>query len=211
MLCVRGVRWAKNCFHLIVNNSRRACSFTQDVEKKDCSDYIVWLDMEMTGLNINTSHILEVACVITDNNLSIVSEELDLVIHQPDEILENMEKWSMQNHKRTGLTDASRQSIFTIQDAEQILLKYLQNYVKEGTCPLAGSSVYVDRMFLQKYMQTVDNYLHYRIIDTSTIQELVKWKLDIPKISKCHDHRALSDIKESIRQLEHYRVHLFNL
>ncbi|XP_076245120.1 putative oligoribonuclease isoform X3 [Calliopsis andreniformis] len=168
--------------------------------------------MEMTGLNINTSHILEVACVITDNNLSIVSEELDLVIHQPDEILENMEKWSMQNHKRTGLTDASRQSIFTIQDAEQILLKYLQNYVKEGTCPLAGSSVYVDRMFLQKYMQTVDNYLHYRIIDTSTIQELVKrWKLDIPKISKCHDHRALSDIKESIRQLEHYRVHLFNL
>ncbi|XP_076667803.1 putative oligoribonuclease isoform X1 [Andrena cerasifolii] len=213
MIFTRGFKWSKNCLQLIIpRNSQKASATAINMEKKNWSNHIVWLDMEMTGLDVHTSHILEVACVVTDNDLKIVSDDLNVIVHQPNEILESMNDWSIKMHKKTGLVDESRLSKITIQDAERMVLKHLQTYAEEGICPLAGSSVYMDRRFLQKYMPAVDNYLHYRIIDTSTIKELInRWTLSVPALVKRHDHRALSDIKESIRELEHYRTHLCNL
>lgn len=179
--------------------------------KKHLDADIVWLDMEMTGLDVNTCHILEIACLITDKNLNIVSEELNIVVHQPDDVLDNMNEWCLSTHKKTGLIDESKSSKIMLQDAEQLVLKYLDTYVEKGICPLAGNSVYVDRMFLYKHMPLVNDYLHYRIIDTSTIKELImKWNLDVPPFPKQHKHRALPDIVESIKELEHYKKHLFD-
>ncbi|XP_076391958.1 putative oligoribonuclease isoform X3 [Megachile rotundata] len=179
--------------------------------KNVCNNRIVWLDMEMTGLDINTDYILEIACLITDKNLQVISKDLNIVVHQPDEILNNMNDWCLQTHKKTGLIDASRSSKITIQDAEQAILEFLKLHVEEKTCPLAGSSVYMDRIFLYKYMPLVNDYLHYRIIDTTTIKELIRrWNTDIPALNKEHDHRALSDIKESIKELELYKTHIFD-
>ncbi|XP_017795910.1 PREDICTED: probable oligoribonuclease [Habropoda laboriosa] len=168
--------------------------------------------MEMSGLDVNTSHILEIACLITNRNLDIISEDLNIVIHQPDEILDNMNDWCLATHHKTGLINESRLSQTTIQDAENIVLKYLKTYVEEKACPLAGSSVYMDRMFLYKYMPLINNYVHYRIIDTSTIKELIKrWNTNVPVLQKRCDHRALLDIKESIRELKCYKKYVFDL
>ncbi|PBC30990.1 oligoribonuclease [Apis cerana cerana] len=205
------LKWSKNYFQLInphYLSNAKSPTFSTNVEK---NNYIVWLDMEMSGLDINTSQILEIACVITDKNLKTISKDLNIIIHQSDEILNNMDDWCLATHQKTGLIYESRLSKITIQDAEQILLKYLKTYVKERTCPLAGSSVYVDRMFLHKYMPLVNNYLHYRIIDTSTIKELIKrWNINITILKKDHNHRALSDIKESIKELQYYKNNIFN-
>lgn len=179
--------------------------------KNECNDHIVWLDMEMTGINVNIQHILEIACVITDKNLQITSKNLNIVIHQPDEILNNMNDWCLLNHKKTGLIDESRSSKITIQDAEQAMLKFLKQHVGENLCPLAGNSVYMDRMFLDKYMPLVSAYLHYRIIDISTIKELFsRWCSNIPQFRKESIHRALPDIKESIEELKYYKKYMFD-
>ncbi|XP_054006837.1 probable oligoribonuclease [Hylaeus anthracinus] len=213
MIIARGLKWSKSCFRLIIPHYfQRAHLSMLNMKKDHLDERIVWLDMEMTGIDVNTNHILEVACLITNKNLEVVSTDLNIVIHQPDEILENMTQWCIKNHTKTGLIAESRLSKTTVQDAEQIILAHLKAHVREGICPLAGSSVYMDRMFLYKYMPDVNNYLHYRLIDTSTIKELItRWDLNIPKLKKDHAHRALSDIKESIQELEYYKKHLFNL
>ncbi|XP_076177847.1 putative oligoribonuclease isoform X2 [Ptiloglossa arizonensis] len=171
--------------------------------------YFIILEM-MTGLDIQKSHILEVACLITNTDLEVISKDLNIVIHQSDEILANMNDWSMECHEATGLTNESRSSKITIQDAEQILLKYLKVHTEEMS-PLAGNSVYLDRMFLCIHMPAVHNYLHHRVIDPSTIKQLITcWNLNVPAFKKEHHHRALSDIKESIQELKYYKKYLFN-
>ncbi|XP_012241549.1 oligoribonuclease isoform X2 [Bombus impatiens] len=181
--------------------------------KSNSNDYIIWLDMEMSGLDVNTSQILEIACLITNKDLKVVSKDLNVIIHQPDEILNNMNDWCLATHQKTGLINESRLSKTTVENTEQIVLKYLKTYIEEeATCPLAGSSVYMDRMFLYKYMPLVNNYLHYRIIDTSTIKELIKrWNTNVPTFKKNHVHRALPDVKEIIRELQNYKDHIFDL
>ncbi|XP_078043868.1 oligoribonuclease isoform X1 [Augochlora pura] len=213
MICRHSLRWYKKYLQLpSLSHFQKVNTSTLNTSNSNSNNNIVWIDMEMTGLHVETSHIMEVACIITDKNLNIIGDELNLVINQPDEILENMNDWCMKHHKETGLTDESRLSKINVRNAEKILLNHLQKYVEIGSCPLAGSSVYMDRMFLYKYMPSVNNYLHYRLIDTSTLKELIlRWNLDVPKFTKSAEHRALADIKESIKELEHYKKHLFHL
>ncbi|XP_076383390.1 oligoribonuclease [Megalopta genalis] len=213
MICTHGLRWYRKCLQLTLPSYlQKANTSTSNAGNDNSVNHIVWIDMEMTGLHVETSHIMEVACIITDKNLNVIGDEVNIVIHQPDEILDNMNDWCMKHHKETGLTDESRLSKTSVRNAEKVLLNHLQKHVKIGSCPLAGSSVYMDRMFLYKYMPSVNNYLHYRLIDTSTLKELiVRWNLNVPEFTKSAEHRALSDIKESIKELEYYKKNLFNL
>ncbi|KAG5330072.1 ORN oligoribonuclease, partial [Acromyrmex heyeri] len=128
----------------------------------------------MTGLEVETCHILEVACFITDEQLELASDYLNIVVHQPDKVLENMSDWCKVQHKKSGLIDECRLSKTTLEEAQQRTLNFLENHVPKGACPLAGNSVYMDRTFLKKYMPLIDNYLHYRIIDISTIKDLAR-------------------------------------
>ncbi|KYN01498.1 Oligoribonuclease, mitochondrial [Cyphomyrmex costatus] len=170
--------------------------------------------LQMTGLDVDKDHILEIACIVTDKKLNIVSEELNIVVHQSDAVLENMNDWSKENHSKTGLTESSRLSTVSLEEAEKRVFDFLKKYVHEHSCPLAGSSVYMDRFFLYKYMPLVNNYLHYRIIDVATVKEIARrWNPNVynsaPK--KKLNHRALDDIKESIDELRHYKKHFFKL
>ncbi|KAJ8975253.1 hypothetical protein NQ317_012469 [Molorchus minor] len=145
---------------------------------------IVWLDMEMTGLNIDEDKIMEVACLITDSNLNVVAEGPDIIIHQPECVLSNMDEWCVKQHGKTGLTEACLKSTVTIQEAEEILLSFVHNHVSEKCSPLAGNSVYMDRLFLKKHMPRFDQFLHYRIIDVSTVKELCRrWNQNVYKLT----------------------------
>ncbi|XP_051161596.1 oligoribonuclease-like [Leptopilina boulardi] len=176
------------------------------------SDYIVWMDMEMTGLNPQENKILEIACLVTDGNLKTVSNEFQVVIHQSDEELTGMDEWNTKHHRKSGLIDASRKSTITNNDAELMMLQFLEKYCPYKTCPLAGNSIYMDRTFLMAQMPLVHEYLHYRIIDVSSINEIVRrWNRNIydERPQKCFNHRALSDIQESIDELDYYRRYMF--
>lgn len=174
-------------------------------------DHIVWVDLEMTGLNIDTDHIIEMACLITDKNLNIVAEGPELVIHQSDTILNEMNEWCQNTHSKSGLTQAVRESKIDIRQAEDQMVEFLKKHVSPKACPLAGNSVYVDRMFLNKYMPKFNEYLHYRIIDVSTVKELnFRWfPTNNNSKTKKFNHRALDDIKESIEELKFYRNTIF--
>ena len=171
---------------------------------------IVWIDLEMSGLDINKEHILEIACLITDADLNVVAEGPELIIHQSDAVLDGMDDWCKQTHGKTGLTEAVRKSTIDIQSAEYIMLEFVKQHVPKGACPLAGNSIHVDRMFLDKYMKAFLNHLHYRIIDVSTIKELnSRWYPQNKFFAKKNVHRALDDIKESIAELKYYKSTLF--
>ncbi|KAK5649815.1 hypothetical protein RI129_000844 [Pyrocoelia pectoralis] len=178
------------------------------------SHRIVWIDMEMTGLDIEKDKIMEIACIVTDGNLDIVAEGPNIILNVPKEILENMDDWCVKQHKKSGLTESSLLSNVTTEDAEKQLFKFIANHVVEKCSPLAGNSVYMDRLFLRKFMPKVDNYLHYRIIDVSSIKELCRiWNRDIYKNmpTKTLEHRALQDIRESVHELKFYKLNFFNL
>ena len=176
------------------------------------SDYIVWIDTELTGLDIERDTILEIACLITDKDLNIKSEEFNVVINQPDSILGSMNEWNTTHHTETGLIYESQSSKIDVKKAEEMLLNFLKKYVPEGCCPLAGNTVYVDRLFLLKWMPLVNSHNSYRIIDVSSVKELVRrWN---PRIyenvpEKQLVHRALPDIKESIQELKYYKENVF--
>jgi len=200
-----GARRCLNNDHAILTPTERRNEVKND-------KHIVWLDMEMTGLEVETCHILEIACFVTDERLELTSDCLDIVVHQSDEILQNMSDWCKLQHKKTGLIDECRLSKTTLEEAQQKTLRFLENHIPKGACPLAGNSVYMDRIFLKKYMPLVDNYLHYRIIDISTIKDLARrWQPDISKAApkKQHSHRAVHDIKDSLNELRYYKKNLF--
>ncbi|XP_044756086.1 oligoribonuclease, mitochondrial isoform X4 [Coccinella septempunctata] len=175
---------------------------------------IVWIDMEMTGLDIEKDKIMEVACLVTDSQLNIIAEGPDLVINQPKNILDNMNEWCKIQHGKTGLTEACLASSISIAEAEKKLLDFVKEYTTPKSCPLGGNSVYMDRLFLRKFMKNVDEHLHYRIIDVSTVKELCRrWNLEIYKSQpkKGFSHRASDDIKESIEELKFYKEHFFKI
>ncbi|KAK0159723.1 hypothetical protein PV327_010808 [Microctonus hyperodae] len=182
------------------------CNYNMDTD-------IVWIDLEMTGLNVDKDKIIEIACLITDSNLQIKSSDFHTIIHQSDELINGMDEWCKQTHGKSGLIDAIRKSNVTMIDAEEQLLNFIMEYVKqEKTCPLAGNSIYMDRLFIKKLMPRIDDYLHYRIIDVSSIKELARrWYPNVaenmPK--KKLAHRAIDDIKESITELKYYRSNIF--
>lgn len=169
---------------------------------------LVWLDLEMTGLNIATDVILEIATVITDGNLQVIAQGPSFIINQPEEKLIAMDKWCQDHHGRTGLIDAVRQSTISLEYAAEETLAFIKYYCPIHTGVLAGNSVWQDRVFLDKYMPSITKYLHYRMVDVSTIKELVKrWypKDQNIEYKKSDRHRAMSDVEESIAELKHYR------
>lgn len=172
--------------------------------------HLVWMDLEMTGLDPETDVILELATIITDQNLNIVAEGPNLVVHQPDAVLESMNEWCKQHHGESGLTQRVRESALTLEDAEAETLRFVQAHVGERVSPLCGNSIHQDRRFLVKYMPKLDAWFHYRNVDVSTVKELVnRWYPDVPQPAKSGQHLALADIRESINELRYYRDRVF--
>jgi oligoribonuclease len=172
---------------------------------------LVWLDMEMTGLNPDTDRIIEVAIVVTDSQLNAVAVAPVLVVHQPDAVLDAMDDWNKGTHSRTGLIDKVKASRLTAEEVENELLAFLVQHVPKQTSPMCGNSICQDRRFLARHMPKLEAYFHYRNLDVSTLKELAKrWKPEIAKgLVKQGKHEALADIYESIEELRYYRATLF--
>jgi len=172
--------------------------------------HLVWIDLEMTGLNPETSVILEIAAVVTDGSLTTVSEGPDLAIHYPDKILQDIEPWSKRQHESSGLLERVRASSVDCCKAEKAVLAFLSKHCKKGESPLCGNSIWQDRRFLIKYMPKLEAFFHYRNIDVSSIKEVAKrWYPSLPAYNKKKAHLALSDIQESISELRYYREKIF--
>jgi oligoribonuclease len=165
--------------------------------------------MEMSGLVPERDRVLEVAMVVTDADLNVIAQAPVYVVHQPDEVLEAMDSWNKSTHGKSGLVDKVRASTFTEAEVEALLVEFLKPLVPERTAPLCGNTVHQDRRFMARYLPLFDAYLHYRIVDVSTLKELAKrWRPDVlAGISKEGKHEALADIHESIEELRHYRRH----
>lgn len=174
---------------------------------------LVWLDMEMTGLDPDKERIIEVAVVVTEADLSLVAEGPVLVIHQSDKLLDGMDAWNKGTHGRSGLIDKVKASTLTEAQAEDILLDFLKEHLPAGKSPLCGNTISQDRRFMYRYMPRLESFFHYRNLDVSTLKELAaRWKPDVVKSFVKHSkHEALADIYESIEELKHYREHFIQL
>lgn len=173
------------------------------------AEHLVWIDCEMTGLDLGKDALIEIAALVTDANLNILGEGVDVVIHADDAALDGMPEVVRNMHAKSGLTDEVRRSPVTLAEAEQQVLDYIRTHVPEpGTVPLAGNSIATDRGFIARDMPALDAYLHYRMVDVSSIKELCRrWypRIYYAQPGKGLAHRALADIKESILELEYYR------
>lgn len=169
---------------------------------------LIWLDMEMTGLNPDNDRIIEMAVVITDSQLEVVAESPVLVVHQADAILDSMDDWNKSTHGRSGLIEKVKASSLSESQAEEQMLAFLLQYVPARTSPLCGNSICQDRRFLARWMPVLEQYFHYRNLDVSTLKELAKrWKPQITGgIVKHGKHEALADIYESIEEMKYYRT-----
>jgi len=172
---------------------------------------IVWMDMEMSGLDPETERILEVAVLITDGDLNVVAEGPNLVLHQSDDVLAAMDPWNTTHHAQSGLTQRVRESIIDERQASTALMSFLAAHTEKRKAPLAGNSIHQDRRFVARYLPEVEQWLHYRNVDVSTVKELVRrWYPAGPSApEKKHAHLALDDIRESIDELRFYRRHFF--
>ena len=174
---------------------------------------LIWIDMEMTGLDPDECVVLEIATIVTDAQLNILAEGPVRAIYQPDDVLANMNEWCIETHGKTGLTQRCRESKYSVEEAQAETIAFLQAYVPERTSPLCGNTIGQDRRFMVKYMPELEAYCHYRSIDVSTIKELaVRWKPQVLKgFRKKGVHLALDDIRESISELQYYREHVFKI
>jgi oligoribonuclease len=170
---------------------------------------LVWLDMEMTGLDPDKDRIIEIAIVVTDSHLKTLAEAPVAVVHQADAVLDAMDDWNRSTHARSGLIDKVKASTLTEAVAEEQLLAFLAQHVPARTSPMCGNSICQDRRFLARCMPRLEAYFHYRNLDVSTLKELAKrWRPDVAKgLSKQGKHEALADIYESIEELMYYREH----
>ena len=174
---------------------------------------LVWVDMEMSGLVPDKDRILEVALVVTDADLNSIAEAPVYVLHQPDEVLNGMDSWNTSTHGKSGLVDKVRASTFTEAEVERRILEFLKPIVGERAAPLAGNTVHQDRRFMARYMPAFEAYLHYRIVDVSTLKELARrWYPEVVQgFTKEGKHEALADVYESIAELRHYRTHFLKM
>ncbi|MBJ7263590.1 MAG: oligoribonuclease [Burkholderiaceae bacterium] len=174
---------------------------------------LVWLDMEMTGLDPEKERIIEVAVVVTEPDLTVVAEGPVIVVHQPDSLLDAMDSWNTATHGRSGLTDKVRASTVSEAQAEEALIVFLSKHVGAGKSPLCGNSIGQDRRFMVRYMPKLEAFFHYRNLDVSTLKELAKrWRPDVYKgFDKKSRHEALADIYESIAELTYYREHFLKV
>lgn len=171
--------------------------------------HLVWIDLEMTGLDPEKERIIEIATLVTDGDLNILAEGPVLAIHQPNTLLDAMDDWCTKTHGASGLTQRVKDSSTTTREAEQATLAFLRPYVEPGVAPMCGNSVHQDRRFMQREMPELEAFFHYRNLDVSTLKELAKrWNPDVKKsFKKQNAHLALDDIRESVAELRHYREH----
>jgi len=174
---------------------------------------LLWLDMEMTGLDPTADRIIEVALVVTDSQLETVAEAPVLVVRQPDTVLEAMDAWNKSTHGRSGLIDKVKASTLTEADVEARMIDFLQEHVPQNASPMCGNSICQDRRFLARWMPRLEAHFHYRNLDVSTLKELCKrWKPDVAKgFTKSSKQEALADIYESIEELKYYREHFLKV
>ena len=172
---------------------------------------LVWIDLEMTGLNPLRDRIIEMATIITDSDLNVVAEGPVLAISQPQALLDGMDEWNQTHHSASGLLERIALEGVSETEAEALTLAFIETHVELGTAPLCGNTIWQDRRFLSRYMPSLERYLHYRMIDVSSIKELAKrWHPHIASgVVKTNQHTALADIRESIEELRYYRAHLF--
>ena len=174
---------------------------------------LVWIDLEMTGLEPETDVIIEIATIVTDQHLNVIAEGPSLAIHQPDSIMDGMDEWCTQHHGQSGLTQRVKDSEISVAEAEAQTIAFLEQYVPAGASPICGNSIGQDRRFLVKYMPALEGFFHYRNLDVSTIKELARrWAPEVLEgVNKKGAHLALDDIRDSINELKHYRSHFFKL
>ena len=177
------------------------------------ANHLVWLDMEMTGLDPERERIIELAIIVTDSELQMVAESPVWVIHQQESVLLAMDAWNTATHGRTGLTARVRSSLLDEAAVEAEALAFMKTHVAKGISPMCGNSIGQDRRFMVRYMPALEDWFHYRNIDVSTLKELCRrWKPEVAKgFVKQADHTALADIRESIEELKYYREHFIRL
>ncbi len=184
-----------------------------NTQLKENTQNLIWIDLEMTGLDPEKERIIEIATIVTDKDLNILAEGPVLAIHQDDALLNKMSDWCIKTHTENGLVERVKQSKLTERAAELQTISFLKQWVAKGASPICGNSVAQDKRFLYRYMPELADYFHYRHLDVSTLKELAsRWKPEILKeFTKKNTHLALDDIRESIEELKFYRTHFINL
>lgn len=174
-------------------------------------DNLIWIDLEMTGLRPDIDHIIEIATLVTDKELRVLAEGPVLAIRQPDDVLELMDDWNRRQHGASGLIARVRASLVEVAEAERLTLQFLAAHVDAGLSPMCGNGICQDRRFLARHMPGLERFFHYRNLDVSTIKELARrWAPAVAAgFQKSSTHLALEDVRESVRELEYYRAHLF--
>ena len=173
---------------------------------------LIWIDLEMTGLDTENDVIIEIATIVTDKDLNILGEGPIFAIHQPEFLLEGMDEWNTRQHGGSGLTDRVRNTTTSLAEAEQATIKFLEQFVDAKTSPMCGNSICQDRRFMARQMPTLEAFFPYRNLDVSSVKEIAKrWRPEVLKgIKKQGSHLAMDDIKDSIAELSHYREVFFN-
>ena len=173
---------------------------------------LIWIDLEMTGLDTDNDLIIEIATTVTDPQLNILEEGPVLAIHQSNEILDQMDEWNTRQHNQSGLVERVKNSPYDATKAESLTLDFLEKFVPKGKSPMCGNSICQDRRFMHRLMPKLEEYFHYRNLDVSTIKEIIKrWAPDKEEYNKQGAHLALADIHDSISELKFYREHFFNI
>ncbi|EJW94876.1 exonuclease rnase t and DNA polymerase iii, partial [gut metagenome] len=184
-------------------------SIMTDIERDPSysEDNLIWIDMEMTGLQPEVNRVIEVAAIITDKNLNVLHEGPVVAVHQSDEVLASMDQWNTDTHTRSGLVDRVRASTIDERQCEEIFLETFRRFVPEGKSPMCGNTIGQDRRFMARWMPRLESYFHYRYVDVSTLKELARrWAPEhVRSFQKSTKHQALSDIQESIDEMNHYR------
>ena len=176
------------------------------------ADNLIWIDLEMTGLDTDHDLIIEIATIVTDSELKILAEGPVLALHQPEAVLSQMDEWNTRQHAQSGLLERVRASRLDAAEAERLTLAFLEKFVAAGQSPMCGNSICQDRRFLHRLMPRLERYFHYRNLDVSTVKELSRrWAPELPAFDKQSAHLALADIRDSINELRYYRKHVFKI